>query len=94
MDQDTIYLLIAIIGCVVGLAGWLRNAESDEKDQASDRAAIATKLDFISEDVKDTKAELRTFRTDLAETRSTASAALSSARAAHARIDAIESKED
>ena len=54
--------------------------------------AIETKLDFVGDDVKDTKAEIRSFRGEMSETKTVANTALARSDAAHERIDATESR--
>ena len=92
MDNATLTLLVAIIGCIVGLAGWYRNSKEDSEEQATRSAEIATKLDFLANDTKDVKAELRAQRSDNMETKQIALNAKASAEAAHDRLDAIESR--
>lgn len=90
MDNATLTLVIAIVGCLVGLAGWYRNSTHDSEENARKTSSIETKLDFIAEDVKDTKAEIRSFRGELSETKTVANTALARADAAHDRLDALE----
>lgn len=48
MDGQTIAYIIAAIGCVIGIAGWLRNSNSDAGEQAASNAVLATKLDGLT----------------------------------------------
>ncbi|QIB68275.1 hypothetical protein Ami103574_02630 [Aminipila butyrica] len=47
MDEGTILLLIALIGCFVGLAGWLSGREKKMAGDAHWRGTIDGKLDAI-----------------------------------------------
>lgn len=47
MDANTISLLIAIIGCVVGVAGWVTRRDSKTETDAEWRGAVNAKLDMI-----------------------------------------------
>ena len=90
MDVTTTTAVIAIIGCIIGVAGFLRNASADSADQSAAMTRIETSLGYIGEDVKDTKAELRAMRTETAEAKQMASTALMRADAAHDRLDALD----
>lgn len=92
--MEYITFAIAIIGCVVGVSAWYYSRKDENDKAAREQSAIETKLDFISEDIKDTKAEIRAFRGDLNETKEIALKAYNKAEAAHVRIDQIQKKED
>lgn len=81
--------VIAIVGCIIAVAG----AGSKQRDEAKKEehyiTTISTKLDFISEDVKDVKADQRAFRRDINEVRNIAMNAKERADAAHQRLDRI-----
>lgn len=47
MDTQTIILLIAIVGCFVGLAGWLSTRECKISNDSEWKGAINAKLDAI-----------------------------------------------
>ena len=89
MDVTTISIIIAVIGCLVGAAGWLRNTKSDAGQQQATESEIKTKLDFISNDMKEIKVDLRAFSRDLQEVRTIAIAAEKEASRANTRIDRI-----
>ena len=55
MDITTISIIIAVIGCLVGAAGWLRNTRTDASQQKAAESEIKTKLDFMSNDIKEVK---------------------------------------
>lgn len=90
MDVATLTTLVAIIGCLVGLAGWSRNSKEDAENGEKRTSTIETKLDFISEDIKDTKAEIRAQRSEMSETKQLAITAMAKAESAHDRLDALE----
>lgn len=81
--------VIAIIGCVISVS----NVGSKQRDEAKKEehyiTTISTKLDFISEDVKDVKADQRAFQRDINEVRAIATNARERADAAHRRLDQI-----
>lgn len=55
MDAATISILIALVGCFVGLAGWLSGRDKKISNDAEWKGAINAKLDVIcgiSQDVK------------------------------------------
>ena len=47
MDTNTILLLIAIIGCFVGLGGWLSSREKKIGEDSEWRGVISGKLDAM-----------------------------------------------
>lgn len=87
MDINTISIIIAIIGCLVGAAGWLRNARTDASQQKAVESEIKTKLDFMSNDIKEVKVDVRSFSRDLQEVRTIAISAEAEAKRANTRID-------
>ena len=89
MDISTISIIIAIIGCLVGAAGWLRNSKSDASQQKASESEIKTKLDFMSNDMKEIKVDVRSFSRDLQEVRTIAISAESEAKRANSRIDSL-----
>ena len=87
MDVSTISIAIAIIGCLVGAAGWLRNTRADASQQKASESEIKTKLDFMSNDIKEVKVDIRSFNRDLQEVRTIAVSAEAEAKRANTRID-------
>lgn len=81
--------VIAIIGCVVAVSGVGSRQRNEVKNEEHHIASISTKLDFISEDIKDVKAEQRIFQRDMNEVRNLAMRASERAEAAHRRLDRI-----
>lgn len=47
MDFNTISFLIAIIGCFVGVAGWVSKRDSKTENEAEWRGSVNTKLNMI-----------------------------------------------
>lgn len=81
--------VIAIIGCVVSVSGVNSRQRNEVKKEEHYITTISTKLDFISEDVKDVKADQRSFQRDINEIRTIAMNAKERADAAHRRLDRI-----
>lgn len=81
--------IIAIIGCVIAVDGAGLKQRSEVKKEEHYITTISTKLDFISEDVKDVKADQRSFQRDINEIRSIAIHAKERAESAHRRLDCI-----
>ena len=90
LDPETVQALsisIAAMGFLVALAGLWR---SSKRDEGSDRAQIAevlTEVRFISNDLKDLKADYRSFRNEIKEVRAIAEHASERAEAAHDCLD-------
>lgn len=93
MDISTISIIIAIIGCLVGAAGWLRNTRTDASQQKAAESEIKTKLDFMSNDIKEVKVDIRSFNRDLQNVRTIAVSAEAEAKRANSRIDNLIEKE-
>lgn len=93
MDVGTISIIIAIIGCLVGAAGWLRNTRTDASQQKAAESEIKTKLDFMSNDIKEVKVDIRSFSRDLQDVRTIAISAEAEAKRANSRIDNLIEKE-
>lgn len=61
MDANTVSLMIAIVGCFVGLAGWLRGRDGKLSNDAEWKGQVNAKLDIIAgvkTDVADLKEEV------------------------------------
>lgn len=89
MDIATISIIIAIIGCLVGVSGWIRNVRSDVEEKEGETSEIKTSLDFISNDIKDLKVDVRAFNRDLQDVRTIAISAENEAKRANDRIDRL-----
>lgn len=93
MDITTISLITVVIGCLIGAAGWLRNTKTDAGQHQATESEIKTKLEFISNDMKEIKVDLRAFSRDLQQVRTIAMTAESEAKRANTRIDHIVGEE-
>ncbi|MDY4785492.1 hypothetical protein [Pygmaiobacter massiliensis] len=89
MDSITISVLIALVGCFVGLAGWLSKRDGKIAGDAEWRGGVNAKLDVIV-GIKSDVAQLSTTVQGHGE-RLTAVEA--SAKQAHLRLDRIEGSE-
>lgn len=89
MNEISISLLIAAIGCIVGVLGFARASSKDDSELASSIAALQTSLDHIKAQIDELKADLRHHATENA---SKAQRALDEAIRANARIDSLEKK--
>lgn len=49
MDPQTISIMIAFVGCFVGLAGWLRGRDGKISNDSEWKGKVDTKLDSIKE---------------------------------------------
>lgn len=47
MDVTTISIIIAIVGCIVGIVGSLRNKDSKTESDAEWKGSVNAKLDII-----------------------------------------------
>ena len=89
MGAIDIGLLIAVIGCFVGLAGWLSGRDKKIQNDGEWKGTVNTKLDDIKSSVSGTSAELAKINTALTEHGERLTAVESSAKQAHHRIDEI-----
>lgn len=87
-------LLIALVVCVYNLVRGNRQDSTQQAKDASETTRLLTEIktsqDFTANDMKDVKADLRSFQRDLQEVRATASLAKASADKANQRIDDME----
>lgn len=86
---NTITFITVIIGCVIGICAFFFDRRGEAKKDEHSITAVSTKLDFISEDVKDIKADQRAFQRDINDVRTIAMDAKNRADAAHRRLDMI-----
>ena len=90
MDSVTLSVLIALVGCFVGLAGWLSNRDKKVTGDAEWRGGVNAKLDVIvgiKSDVANLNSEVRGHGERL-------TAVEASAKQAHRRIDRLEGREE
>ena len=89
MGAIDIGLLIAVIGCFVGLAGWLSGRDKKILNDGEWKGAVNTKLDDIKTSVSGSNAELAKISETLKTHGERLTAVESSAKQAHHRIDEI-----
>ena len=88
MDINT-GVLIALIGCIVGLAGWLRNHDSDNERETSNRTTVIVKLENIRGSISDLKLDLKRTAEDLQSIDRRLTVVEESTKQAHKRINEI-----
>lgn len=88
MDVNT-GILIALIGCIVGLAGWLRNHDSDNERETSNMTTVIVKLENIRESISDLKLDLKRTAEDLQSIDRRLTVVEESTKQAHNRINEI-----
>jgi hypothetical protein len=62
IDAATITVLIAVIGCLVGLANWNRNMKLDAESLAAIVKRIETSVSHTEEQIQDLKADLKIYK--------------------------------
>ena len=88
MDINT-GVLIALIGCIVGLAGWLRNPDTDNEGETSNLATVIVKLDNIRVGISELKSDLKRTAEDLKGIDRRLTVVEESVKQAHKRINEI-----
>ena len=88
MDINT-GVLIALIGCIVGLAGWLRNHDSDNERETSNMTTVIVKLENIRGSISDLKSDLKRTAEDLKGIDRRLTVVEESTKQAHKRINEI-----
>ncbi len=88
MDINT-GVLIALIGCIVGLAGWLRNHDSDNNKETSNMTTVIVKLENIRVSISDLKLDLKRTAEDLQSIDRRLTVVEESTKQAHKRINEI-----
>ena len=88
MDINT-GVLIALIGCIVGLAGWLRNHDSDNEKETSNMTTVIVKLENIRGSISDLKLDLKRTAEDLQSIDRRLTVVEESTKQAHIRINEI-----
>lgn len=82
-------VLIALIGCIVGLAGWLRNHDSDNERETSNMTTVIVKLENIRVSISDLKLDLKRTAEDLQSIDRRLTVVEESTKQAHKRINEI-----
>lgn len=92
MDMVTITILIAIIGCIIGIANWVRNVCRDSDQLTEYIIRLETRLNHLEEqicelksDVKQMQQQTQTMFEDLITTKNRT-------KALHSRLDTVEAK--
>lgn len=88
MDVNT-GILIALIGCIVGLAGWLRNHDSDQEKETSNMTTVIVKLENIRVGISELKSDLKRTAEDLKGIDRRLTVVEESVKQAHNRINEI-----
>lgn len=88
MDINT-GALIALIGCIVGLAGWLRNHDTDNAKETSNMTTVIVKLENIRGSIADLKLDLKRTAEDLQSIDRRLTVVEESVKQAHNRINEI-----
>ncbi|MEA4876037.1 hypothetical protein [Anaerorhabdus sp.] len=86
MDQNTsitLGLLFAIIGCFVGLAGWISNRDKKIANDSEFKGAVNAKLDAVL----GIRTEVKKIEDDLKEMNKKIVVVEESTKSAHKRID-------
>ena len=89
MGTIGISVLIAVVGCFVGLAGWIAGRDKKIMNDGEWKGTVNTKLDDIKSSVSGTSLELAKINASLSEHGERLTAVESSAKQAHHRIDEI-----
>lgn len=88
MDTLTISIIISIVGCFVGLAGWLSGRDKKISNDSEWRGSVNTKLDTIIGINKD----VDELKKNYSEVDKKIAVVEASAKQAHHRIDDIYNK--
>ena len=88
MDVNT-GILIALIGCIVGLAGWLRNHDTDNERETSNMTTVIVKLENIRVGISDLKSDLKRTAENLKGIDHRLTVVEESVKQAHKRINEI-----
>ena len=89
MGYIEIGTLIAVVGCFVGLAGWLTGRDKKILNDGEWKGTVNTKLDDIKSSVSGTGVELAKINAVLSEHGERITAAEKSTASAHKRLDEI-----
>lgn len=86
-DISFVSMMVGVGGLIVAVVTLMIRSKEGFDEHAKFDATVGTKLDFISEDVKDIKADTRIIQRDISEVREIAITAKKSAEAANRRLD-------
>lgn len=90
MGAVDIGLLIAVVGCFVGLAGWLSGRDKKILGDGEWKGSVNTKLDDIKSSVNGTNTQLEKLDCAISTHEKRITAVESSATQAHKRIDRLD----
>lgn len=79
MDKDTVLFLITIVGCFIGVGGWLTSRDKRNANDSEWKGVINTKLDQVVSATSDLPMMAKEI-TEISE----------SSKSAHKRIDRLE----
>lgn len=95
-----ITILIAVIGCTIGLSDWLRNTKNDSGDIAAQITMLEKKIAHLEEQLSEIKADIKVTQNAMQKAIEASISAEAVANAVHDRLDtmyvksAFESKQD
>lgn len=87
MDTVTITVLVAIIGCLVGVANWVRNTRSDTDQLVAYVTKLETQISHLEEQVTDLRSEVKLLQGQIQKAIEDAITAKNTATALHTRLD-------
>lgn len=87
MEITMVSVLIAALGCAVGVAGWLRNRDKDSAGNAEWRGQISAKLDSILSTVTGQGRDIERMDERINKFGERLAAVEASAKQAHRRLD-------
>ncbi len=94
--EAMIGMAIAIIGCAIGVGGWIaggkRQVKNDTKEDVTTTTTVLVKLDFIAEKLSEIKADSNAVKQDVRDFREQQIDDRASLKSAWKRIEAIEDR--
>ena len=90
MDAGTVSVLIALVGCFVGLAGWLSGRDKKIQNDSEWKGTVNAKLDSILSASGAQSERLDKLENDFSELSEDIAALEQSVKSAHHRLDKLE----
>lgn len=87
---EILSLTVGVIGCLVGLSGWLRDTKGDSATDAEWRGQISAKLDSIIANVTGQGRDIERLDTRLNALSERMATVEASAKQAHKRLDQMQ----
>ena len=87
-----ITLLIAVIGCLIGVAGFIKGTRKDGKTDGQELASIKGNLDYIARGIDDIRLEQKDQARKIDSQNERLIRNEESTKSAHRRIDKLEGK--